>query len=229
MVNFIRKLFSPFFVDICISCKTKLLKQEKHICLNCLYNLPRTNNHLKTNNSAEQLLAGKFPFEQAATFCKFNKGGILQPLIHDLKYKQNKEIGIILGRLFGKELMQSGFLETVDLLVPVPLHPQKIKKRGYNQAEIIARGISQSTNIPISTNNLIRIINNPTQTKLSKTQRWENVKGIFGVNNPEKFKNKHIFLIDDIITTGSTLEACAITITEIEGIKISIATLGEAI
>ncbi len=228
MVNIFRKILSPFFINTCIYCNYKLLDQEKCICLNCLYKLPRTNNYLIPNNKAEQILAGRFPFERIATFCKFNKQGLLQPLIHELKYKQNKEIGYLLGRLFGKDLKGSKFIENIDYLVPIPLHKKKIKARGYNQAEIIAHGISQSTNIPISTNNLVRAINNPTQTKLSKTQRWENVKGIFIITNPEEYINKHILLIDDIITTGSTIEACVIATIAIEGIKISIASLGEA-
>jgi ComF family protein len=111
----------------------------------------------------------------------------------------------------------------------VPLHPKKQKQRGYNQAEMIARGISKATDIPVSTNNLVRIVHNPTQTKRNKIQRWENVKDIFIVNNPEEFENKHILLVDDIITTGSTIEACAHALLTSSGIKISIATIGEAI
>ncbi len=173
-------------------------------------------------------MAGRFPFERIATFCKFNSGGIIQPIIHDLKYKGNKQAGVKLGSLFGKDLVGSEFIKTIDYIVPVPLHSKKIKQRGYNQSEIISKGISLSTNIPVVSNNLIRKIHNPTQTKLSKSQRWENVEGIFDIINPDQFTNKHILLVDDIITTGSTIEASANAILKAKNTKISVATIGEA-
>lgn len=174
-------------------------------------------------------MAGRFPFERIATYCKFTKGGLVQPLIHSLKYKNNKEVGIKLGRLLGKDIAESSFIKEIDYIVPVPLHKKKLKTRGFNQAEVIAQGISELTEIPLSTNNLIRQIQNPSQTKLSKSQRWDNVEGIFKLVKPNQYKSKHILLIDDIITTGSTLEACAKALLQAEGIKISIATIGEAI
>lgn len=133
----------------------------------------------------------------------------------------------MLGRLFAKDLLDSEFISSIDLIVPVPLHPKRLKTRGYNQSEQVAGGLSEITGIPISTSNLFRAIYNPTQTKRSRTQRWENVKDIFEVRNTTEFAGKHLLLVDDVITTGSTIEACSIPILKCPNVKISIATLGE--
>ena len=178
-------------------------------------------------NQAEVLMAGRFPFERIASFCGYSKGGILQKLVHQFKYHNKKEIAVLLGRLFGKDLVGSEFVKPIDLIVPVPLHPKRLKTRGYNQAEMISIGLSETTGIPVSKAALVRTIYNPTQTKLTETQRWENVKDIFDVKNTTDFQGKHLLLVDDVITTGSTIEACAIAILKCPNVKISVATLGE--
>lgn len=228
MVKLLKAIFALFHTNTCPVCDCKLLTEEC-ICLHCLYSLPRTKNHDQANNSAEKILAGRFPFERVATFLNFNKDGMLRPIIHELKYKNNKAVGYKIGKLFGEDLLGSKFIETIDLIVPIPLHHKKLKARGYNQSEIIAQGISQATSIPVSSDNLVREIHNPSQTHLSKTKRWENVDGIFKLVNPNLYSNKHILLIDDIITTGSTIEASAKALLEADNIKISVATIGEAI
>ena len=223
----LNELSNLFFPNCCPVCGTGLLPSEEGVCLQCLHMLPKTNNFTEPDNFAETLLAGRFPFERAATFCAYSKQGVLQPLIHQLKYNNKKEIGILLGKLFGKDLLGSEFIKLIEFIVPVPLHPKKQKQRGYNQAETIADGLSETTSIPVSSGNLVRSIFNPTQTKRTKTQRWENVKGIFDVLHPTMYAGKHVLLVDDIITTGSTLEACAYALLKSPGVKISIATLGE--
>jgi ComF family protein len=129
--------------------------------------------------------------------------------------------------LFGEDLRGSDFLAPIELIVPVPLHPRKERERGYNQSQLIAEGLAQATSLPLSVGNLIRVVYNPTQTRRTRTQRWENVRDIFRVVHPEMFQDKHLLLVDDVITTGSTLEACGIALTRCRGVKISIATLGE--
>lgn len=218
-----------FYPNCCVICKSKLLYNEQDVCLQCLYNLPKTNNYKETNNLGEILLAGRFPFQRVASFAFFTKEGLLQNLIHELKYNHKPHIGNLLGAIYGIDLQGSSFLKPIDVIVPVPLHPKKKITRGYNQAEAFAKGLSQSTSIPVSVDELVRLINNPTQTKRSKTQRWENVKGIFGVKDAEVFQNKHVLLVDDVITTGSTLEACANALLECKNIQISIATIGKAL
>lgn len=225
--NLLRELLHLFYPNVCVICGSELLSGEEGACLQCLYKLPKTHNFSEPDNDAEKLMAGRMPFERIASYCVYTKGGTLPPLIHHLKYRHKHSIGLLLGRMFGKDLKGSEFIHSVDLIVPVPLHPKREKARGYNQAEIIANGLSETTGLPVSANNLIRIVYNPTQTKRSKTQRWENVKDIFKVADPQLFEGKHLLLVDDVITTGSTLEACGIALQECKGLKISIATLGE--
>lgn len=226
-----RGLFSNllhlFFPEVCVVCGRELLEGEVGACLSCLYKLPKTNNYKVKENSAEILMAGRIPFDRIACYCVYAEGGILPPLIHNLKYQNKKEIGLLLGRMFGEDLIDSDFIKPIDLIVPVPLHPKKMKSRGYNQAEIIAQGISDITSIPLAIDNLVRIVDNPTQTKRTKTERWRNVKGIFDVIDGQVFENKHILLVDDVLTTGSTMEACGIALQKCRDLKISIATIGE--
>ena len=224
-----REFSSLFFPQLCVMCNNKLLAQEKIICLTCLCKLPKTNNFNEPDNASEKLMAGRIPFERIAAFCIFSKKGTIAPLIHHLKYRNRDDIGIFLGKMYGKELLGSEFLQPIDLIVPVPLHRKKKKQRGYNQAEMIAKGLSEITSVPVSTDNLIRIVHNPTQTKFDKTQRWENVKDIFDVKNPDEFEGKHILLVDDVITTGSTLEGCGVALQKCNDIKISIVAIGKAL
>lgn len=224
----VKELSHLFFPEKCVVCSAKLLLDESGICLRCLYLLPKTNNFINPDNNLEALLAGRFPFERAAAFSMFTKDGILQSLIHELKYNHKPFIGELIGGVFGMDMLQSDFINSIDVIVPVPLHPIKKALRGYNQAEAFAQGIAGATSIPTSVDELVRIIHNPTQTKLSKTQRWENVKGIFEVIDKTVFENKHVLLVDDVITTGSTVEACANALLVCDNIKISVATIGEA-
>lgn len=216
-----------FFPDVCIVCGVELIHSEECICLRCLYKLPRTYNFKQPDNAAERLMAGRLPFERIASFCVYAKGGMLPALIHQLKYHHRKDVGTLLGRIFGEDLLGSDFLKPIDTIVPVPLHPKKEKSRGFNQAEMIAQGLAEATALPMSVGNLIRVVYNPTQTKRTKTERWENVRNIFSVTDPAAFTNRHLLLVDDVITTGSTIEACGVALQECNLVKISVATLGE--
>ena len=226
LLNSFIKLFLP---DVCVACGAELLESESGACLLCLYKIPRTNNFLKENNSAEILMAGRIPFERIVTFSYFVEGGVLRPMVHKLKYSDGKDMGILLGKMFGEDLLASDFINNIDIIVPVPLHPKKQRSRGYNQAEIIAHGISEATEIPVMSNNFIRVVFNPTQTKRTKTERWENVSGIFKIKDSSLFDGKHILLVDDVITTGSTIEACGNVLQNCDNLKISIATIGEVL
>lgn len=225
-MKIIRNLLDFLFPRICPVCKERLTEHEQHICLECLMQIPRTKNYDKKNNKLEQLFAGRIPFQRVASFAHFVRAGTIQPIIYELKYKNNPQIGIYIGELCGKELYKSEFLFGVDYIVPIPLHNKRQKERGYNQAAMIARGISIQTNIPVDEETVNRIKNNPSQAKSkSREIRWKNVEDIFTLTNNKKFINKHILLIDDVLTTGSTLESCAKLILECAGAKISIYTL----
>lgn len=221
-------LLELFFPSLCISCGNRLISQEKFLCLNCWFDLPVTNFHLDANNKVAQLFWGRVQVENATSFFSYKKGSKYQKLIHFIKYKGLKELGYETGRRFGFVLADSVNFSTVDLIVPVPLHPKKQKKRGYNQSEWIARGMAESMKKQISTDNLFRKEHTSTQTRKNRFERWQNVEDIFDVNNPGQFSGLHILLIDDVITTGSTLEGCAFQLIKIKNIKVSIATLAFA-
>lgn len=171
---------------------------------------------------------GRVNMESAAAYYFFDKGSRFKGLIHKMKYKGQKEIGYEVGRIYGNDLKVSGLFNQADLIIPVPLHPRKERKRGYNQSEWIAKGIAESMEKPLETRAVYRAVDTESQTSKTKYERWKNVEEIFQVSLPEKLQNKHILLVDDVITTGSTLEACAHTILRIAGTKVSCVTLGIA-
>lgn len=216
------------FPNLCVACNENLVKGEHFVCLKCLNEIPKTNFHLQKENSVEQRFWGKVPIEKATSYFFFQKGSKFQHLLHELKYKNNKEIGEFLGKYSASELINHSFLQNIDLIVPVPLHPKREAKRGYNQSEWICKGISELTQKPMSARNLIRNRENTTQTKKSVFERYENTQGIFEVKNPAEFAEKHILLVDDVLTTGSTIEACMQELQKVENIKISVFTLAVA-
>lgn len=224
-----RNLLDFLFPSLCSACERRLAEYEKYICLDCLSKIPRTNYHNEKGNKLEELFAGRITFERVASFAYFVKGGTLQPVIHDLKYKNNPDLGVYLGQLCGDSLVGSRFVETVDYIVPIPLHVKRLKERGYNQAYELAKGISERTHINLNDTVVIRTINNPSQAKSeSREARWANVENIFSLRDVELFENKHILLVDDVLTTGSTIEACVKELLRIKGIRISIYTLAAA-
>lgn len=217
-----------FFPNLCVACNENLLRGELHICTKCISDMPKTNFHLISENEVEKRFWGKVRIENATSFFYFDKGSRFQHLLHELKYKGNKEIGDYLGRLAAADLLQTDRFSSVDVIVPVPLHPKKEYKRGYNQSEWIGKGMSAIFNKPLSVGNLIRVSENTTQTQKSVFERFENTKGIFQIRNKAEFNHKHILLIDDVLTTGSTLEACVHPLLECEDVRISIFTLAVA-
>jgi len=228
MKNIFHNFLNLFFPDLCVVCKERLSEGEQHICTDCLLLLPKTNFHLQPDNRLEQFFAGRIPFEHIAAFAYFVKGGSIQHIIHELKYNRNPHIGSFIGELCGENLKDSQFITNIDLLVPVPLHPKRQKERGYNQSLEICKGISAVTGIHVDDKVLIRTINNPSQTKNARFDRWKNVENIFSLTDETMFENKHILLVDDVITTGSTLESCAKEILQSSGSKVSIYAVGTA-
>lgn len=216
------------FPNLCLACERNLATGEKNICLQCQLTLPRTNYHLQGENPVEKYFWGKVPIESATAFYHFVKQTRVQHMMHQLKYRGRSDIGIQLGKLFGFELLASKRFRAVDLITAVPLHKDKRIKRGYNQSDMIGEGISEALQKPFDNSLLVRKRYTETQTRKSRMERWQNVDAIFAVTKPDVLRNKHILLVDDVITTGATLEACAVEILNIPGTKLSIAALAHA-
>lgn len=221
-------LLNLFYPNLCLLCKEPLIQGEEHICSYCLYKLPQTGFHLLDNNPAEQLFIGKFPVEHASSFLYYTKGGNTQKLIHSLKYNNNKELGYYLGKLAAQTLMQTNYCNDIDLLVPVPLHPNRLKSRGYNQSEWIANGIASLLCKSIDSTSLQRIKKTTTQTSKSVFNRWSNVQDIYNVQSTLNFTGKHILLVDDVITSGATTGAAAEAILKVPNTRISILSIAIA-
>ncbi|HAH59651.1 MAG: ComF family protein [Lentimicrobium sp.] len=218
-------LVSLFYPRVCLACGNVLYKNEMILCFHCLYHLPKTNFHLSADNPCAQQFWGKINFQAAAACYYFTKAGKVQHLIHHLKYKGYKEIGAYIGQLYGPELKRSPYFKSVSAVLPVPLHPRKQAKRGYNQAEWFALGLSEGMKIELDTTTLIRSKASETQTRKSRFMRYENVKEIFTITTTESLANRHVLLVDDVITTGSTLEAAGNALMEIPGISVSVASI----
>ncbi len=217
-----------FYPHLCIGCGSDLLPDHELLCLRCINDLPHTEFEKYPNNPIERIFIGRLPIVAATSAFYFSKGELVQNLIHDLKYKGNKDAGIYLSEMMGNSMVSTDRFKNIDYLIPLPLFAEKEYKRGFNQADIVCNGLSNTMNIPVLTKNVVRIRFTETQTKKHRTERWDNVFDSFRVTDKSILENKHILLVDDVITTGATLDACAQVINQIKGIKISIATLATA-
>ncbi len=213
------------FPHVCEGCGSDAPAQNELLCLKCISDLPRTNFHFFYNNPIEKIFWGRLAVRQAAAIYYFTKESRMQHLMHQLKYKGNRELGIYLGNLMGKAILETGRFQQIDALVPLPLHPSKEKARGYNQAGLLCKGISEVIKKPVMDKSVIRISHTETQTHKSRTERWKNMEGRFTVTKTEDLKGKHILLIDDVITTGASLEACGTSLLQVPELELSICTL----
>lgn len=223
-MKWISDLLDIIFPRRCCVCGEILSAQEQHICLNCLYALPRVEPHIA--EEIEKIFWGKIDIERATSFIYYHKGSPYNSIIHALKYKGRPWIGMYIARIAAAGLSEKGFFDNIDAIIPMPLSGKKKSKRGYNQCDYIAEGISHATGIPVLKGIVERSISNETQTDKNRDERWENVKGIFALRKPEQLEGKHILLVDDILTTGATLASCASTIQAGCNCKTSIFTLG---
>lgn len=226
--SYLEDFFSLFFPQLCCACGTSLYKNESVICTRCLYQLPYTNFHHDRENRVAKQFYGRIPFISATSFLYFTKGSKVRTLIHHLKYNNKPEVGIKLGEMLGLALKDVPEYQDVDLIVPVPLHPKRLKKRGYNQSECIAIGLSNKLGVPYNTTCLLRSVATETQTHKSRFDRFENMKDVFLLKDAGSVTGKHILLVDDVLTTGATIEACALQLLQAEEVRISIATIAFA-
>ena len=226
--SYLADFISLLFPELCQACGTGLVAGERLICTDCTYNLPFTNFHLQPDNIVARQFWGKVNFEGAFALFYFAKGGKVQHLMHQFKYKNMPKIGNLLGDMAGKQLFQNKNFNTADLIIPVPLHKSRLKQRGYNQSACFAQGLAQQLSAIVELDNLIRLVATETQTHKNRFSRFENMQQVFSIKQPRRLMNKHVLLVDDIVTTGSTLEACANELLKVEGLKLSIATIAYA-
>jgi ComF family protein len=217
-----------FFPNHCLGCSNSLFKGEEILCTRCILELPKTRYHEQFDNTIKSRLSGRIALTYALAFLKFRKTGVVQHLLHQLKYNNHPEVGVRLGKLYGKDLVEAGYEDKFDLIVPVPLHSSRKRRRGYNQSEKFAEGLSDLMQIPCDENIVERKIKTTTQTRKTKIERWENVKDVFLVKEPDKINGKRILLVDDVITTGATLEACGQQLLNSGCKEVSVACIAEA-
>ncbi len=212
---------------VCFGCTTPLSRGEDVLCTVCRHEFPLTHYNFSEENAVDTIFYGRVPIQKAASFVFFTKRGIVQNLLHGLKYKNQEHIGSFFGAWCGAILENDIGLHTVEVVIPVPLHPKKEKKRGYNQSYHIALGIAEVMNVAVDKRSLRRVVYKGSQTQLSREKRWENVADNFKVKGAS-LTGKHVLLVDDVLTTGATIEACYNALKEVEGIRVSVATLARA-
>lgn len=213
------------FPRICNACEISLSANEKVLCTRCLHALPVTNYHKERENPVEAIFFGRIPVENASSLLLFEKKGMVQSLIHNLKYRGQQEIGTFLGAWMGKELREQERFRKVSMVIPVPLHKKKLKKRGFNQVEKFGKEISKALEVPYVDYLLLKKNTSQTQTVKKRFARWGNIGETFVLEKPGELENEHVLLVDDLVTTGATLEACAEKLLQAKGVKISIATM----
>ncbi|WP_222616340.1 ComF family protein [Flavobacterium bernardetii] len=220
-----KNLFNVLFPVFCNGCANLLLKNEKVICTKCLHKLPFTHHHQIKETEIHKTFFGLVPFEFGASFLYFTKKGISQNLIHNLKYKNRQEIGTYLGNLYANELKDLEIFKEIDFIIPVPLHKKRFHERGYNQVTTFCKAIEKNLIIPMLDDVLIKTQHLKSVTDKSKEGRLAHNKNVFLIENQHKIEGKHLLLVDDVFTTGATIEACAKEILKIKNTKISILTM----
>ena len=220
-----KDIFYLFFPKVCLNCKLQLRQNETTICTPCRHDFPRTCYTNVEKNLLENKFYGRIPLEEATSLFFFHKKGKIQTLIHQLKYKNQEEIGTLFGNWLASEMQESSRFKNIDYIVPVPLHPNKRKKRGYNQLTKFGETLANKLDAVFIENKLIKIKSTETQTKKSLIERWRNVDELFQLSDSTFFLIIHLLLIDDIITTGATIETCANELLKTKNIKISIAVM----
>ncbi|QBN19058.1 ComF family protein [Flavobacterium nackdongense] len=224
----LQSLINLFFPPVCAGCHSFLVSNEKVICTVCRHNIPLTNHHLNPENEAFKKFYGRIPVEHTSALLYFHQKGIVQELIHNLKYKGQEQIGTVLGEWYAEDLKNLEIMQSVDEIIPVPLHKRKLRERGYNQVTNFGKTLSVALDIPFDSNILVRNVYSKTQSKKNLLNRSEGIDTIFDVVFTEKDHNKHFLLIDDVLTTGSTLEACSHALLKIPGARISIVCMAMA-
>nr|WP_299340210.1 ComF family protein [Allomuricauda sp.] len=222
IINDINNILLPI---VCFGCNVRLSRGENILCTVCRHELPLTDHNFTDENAIDQLFYGRIPLRKGASFVFFAKDGIVKNLLHHLKYKNHEEIGSFFGDWYGSLLKSDIGLKSVDVVVPVPLHPKKEKKRGYNQVKLFAQRLAHHLKVDLKTDLLVKSVNTKTQTKKDRQLRWLGNQAIFQANASDSIPYKHILLVDDVITTGATVEACATELFKLGDITVSVASI----
>lgn len=217
-------MLNLLFPRVCIGCKELLVTGEEVICMECIHRLPLASFHKTGSEMLKDAFYGRFLVENATSLIQFQKRGLTQELLHSLKYRGRKEISSFFGKWLGAELVDIDSYKSIEMIIPVPLHKQKLKKRGFNQVEGFGKELALALNVPYRDDILIKISKSGSQVFKTRILRFE-AEEEFSIQNLEEIKNKHLLLVDDIITTGATLEKCALQLLHAENVKISIATI----
>jgi ComF family protein len=221
-------LLHLLFPNVCTGCGSDLVGDKAVLCLKCIDAMPETNFELHPDNPVEKKFWGRLQLRGATAQYYFTRESLMQHLMHQFKYKGNKELGLQLGRMMGDNLKRSGRFK-IDALIPLPLFASKEKRRGFNQAVVLCEGIGEYLNTPVLKDVVARSHYTDTQTKKGRIERWQNMEGKFVLANPDAIYNKHVLLVDDVVTTGATLEACGAEILKAGKVKLSVATLCYAV
>ena len=224
----VKNLLNLFFPKVCLSCDNQLEVNEVYICTFCRHELPLTNFENTTDNDVTKRLYGRVELENAAALLWFSKKGLVQHLIHNLKYKGHEEVGEILGQWLGEELIKHEGFRRVDVVIPVPLHSKRLRQRGFNQVHKFGKKLAEALECDFNTDVLLKSKATKTQVFKDRIMRWINDDALFIVTEYESLRGKHVLLVDDIITTGATIETCASALSKIEGITLSVATMAIA-
>lgn len=228
MKNLLASIGQMLFPDLCVCCDGYLSQQEESICDLCLYTLPRFELIGEIDNPLAKKFWGRLNLEAATAYLSYKSTNDVKKLLHELKYKGNLDLGEEMGKWLGTSLIKTGNFQNIDCVIPIPLHPARQKFRGYNQCDLLGNGLCETMKIPLLKDLVVRERYNGTQTKKKRYERYINSKELFRVLNPEKLENKHVLLIDDVITTGSTMESCGEVLLDVKGLKLSLASLAVA-
>lgn len=226
--SWFRDLINIILPKFCLVCEDEIVEESDIVCIGCLSKLPYSRHWESAENDFTRRVGSRFRFEGGAALFLVRKGERVQKLIQMLKYQDREDIGIWMGEMLGYRIKDKLLGKSIDFIIPVPLHPRKLKSRGYNQSLSICHGLAKVLGRPVMADQLLRVRNTISQTKINKEQRLLNIAGAFSVREREELRNKHILLVDDVLTTGATMEACALSLLEIQGLKVSLATAGLA-
>ncbi len=227
-MSYLKDFFYLFFPRLCLICNHSLYRHENLLCSRCLKELPRSYFHLVKDNPVDQIFWGRVNVEKATSFLIYSKDNKAKEILHAIKYNGKNDLASKIGMVFSRELIEVNYFGDIDVVVPVPIHPKKKLKRGYNQSDYLAEGMADVMGATVEKKVLLKVLNNSTQTKKNRFERWQNVEDAYMVADYACLAGKNVLLVDDVVTTGATLEACAKILLQVPNIKLNIATIAYA-